>query len=152
MKKSVPRFRAVHSLHSVMGTSSAGGSEEGGNIRLSGPVPGGVRVEGRFVSKRLPEGDTKVVEESRSKTARPPLFKVLMHNDDYTTMEFVIEVLESVFHKSPPEATQIMLNIHLKGVGLCGVYPFEIAETKVDRVHAVARSEGFPLKCSLEEA
>jgi len=104
------------------------------------------------VSKNVPEGEAKVVEQSKTKTARPSLFKVLMHNDDYTTMEFVVDVLERVFHKVPPEATRIMLNIHLKGVGLCGVYPFEIAETKVDRVHAIARTEGFPLKCSLEEA
>lgn len=100
----------------------------------------------------MAEGEIKSVEESRTKTSRPSLFKVLMHNDDYTTMEFVVDVLERVFHKSPPEATRIMLNIHLKGVGLCGVYPFEIAETKVDRVHAIAQTEGFPLKCSLEEA
>ncbi|BCR03905.1 hypothetical protein DESUT3_09740 [Desulfuromonas versatilis] len=74
-----------------------------------------------------------------------------MHNDDYTTMEFVVQVLEAVFRKPPTEANQIMLNIHLKGVGLCGVYPHEIAETKVDKVHAMARSEGFPLRCSMEQ-
>lgn len=74
-----------------------------------------------------------------------------MHNDDYTTMEFVVQVLESVFHKAPAEANQVMLNIHFKGVGMCGTYPLEIAETKVARVHALARNEGFPLQCSLEE-
>ncbi|PLX80992.1 MAG: ATP-dependent Clp protease adaptor ClpS [Desulfuromonas sp.] len=89
--------------------------------------------------------------ESRKQTALPPMFRILMHNDDYTTMEFVVSVLESIFHLPPTEANQIMLNIHMKGVGVCGTYPFDIAETKVHRVHAQARKEGFPLKCSLEE-
>ena len=89
--------------------------------------------------------------ESRQKTALPPLYKILMHNDDYTTMEFVVSVLESVFHLPPTEANRIMLNIHMKGVGMCGTYPFDIAETKVHQVHSTAKNEGFPLKCSLEE-
>jgi ATP-dependent Clp protease adaptor protein ClpS len=104
------------------------------------------------VSRQQPSGSTRVVEKSHTRTSRPSLFKVLMHNDDYTSMEFVVEVLETVFRKSPMEASQIMLNIHFKGMGTCGVYPLEIAETKVDRVHSLARTEGFPLKCSLEEA
>lgn len=104
------------------------------------------------MSKQVPSGDVRVAEKSRSRTENPPLFKVLMHNDDYTTMEFVIQVLEGVFRKPPPEATRIMLNIHVKGVGMCGVFPFEIAETKIGQVHALARKEGYPLKCSLEEA
>jgi len=103
------------------------------------------------VSKHDPSGDVRVIDESLSKTTKPPLFKVLMHNDDYTTMEFVIQVLEGVFRKPPPEATRIMLNIHVKGIGLCGIFPFEIAETKIDQVHALAREAGYPLKCSLEE-
>lgn len=84
-------------------------------------------------------------------SGRPLRFNVFMHNDDYTTMEFVVQVLETVFHKPSTEANQIMLNIHFKGVGLCGAYPFDIAETKVDRVHSLAREAGFPLRCSLEE-
>jgi len=103
---------------------------------------------GRIASSGVP----KVSEKSEVRNATPPLFKVLMHNDDYTTMEFVVEVLESVFHKSSTEANRIMLNIHVRGVGYCGTYPFEIAETKVVKVHGLARAEGFPLKCSLEEA
>ncbi len=101
---------------------------------------------------QLPAGETRVRERSRSQTVQPPLFKVLMHNDDYTTMEFVVHMLERVFHKPSVEANQIMLNIHFKGVGMCGTYPFEIAETKVSRVHALARESGYPLRCSLEEA
>lgn len=99
-----------------------------------------------------PAGETRVRESSRTKTVHPAMYKVLMHNDDYTTMEFVVHVLETVFHKSAAEANRIMLNIHMKGVGMCGTYPFEIAETKVTRVHALARDAGHPLRCSLEEA
>ena len=82
----------------------------------------------------------------------PKLFKVLIHNDNYTTMEFVVKVLESIFHKSPAEATQIMMNVHRKGVGVCGIYPFDVAETKVAQVHGLARQNQFPLKSSMEEA
>jgi ATP-dependent Clp protease adaptor protein ClpS len=104
------------------------------------------------VTEQLPAGGTRAAEESRDKTASPPLFRVLMHNDDFTSMEFVVEMLQSIFHKAPTDANQIMLNIHFKGLGVCGIYPFEIAETKIDRVHARARSEGFPLRCSMEQA
>lgn len=82
--------------------------------------------------------------------AKPNLFKVFMHNDDYTTMDFVIEILQSIFHKESAEATFIMLQIHRRGLALCGLYPFEIAETKVAKVHKQARSAGFPLRCTLE--
>jgi len=89
--------------------------------------------------------------ESRSRTKQPPMFKVLMHNDDYTTMDFVVEMLMTVFRKSPTEANRIMLHIHFKGVGVCGVFPFEIAETKTAKVHALAREQGYPLRCSLDQ-
>ncbi|MFV0348991.1 MAG: ATP-dependent Clp protease adapter ClpS [Halodesulfovibrio sp.] len=81
----------------------------------------------------------------------PRKFKVLLHNDDYTTMEFVISVLVQVFRKTAQQATAIMLSVHEKGVGECGVYTAEVAETKVAIVHARARKEGFPLRCSMEE-
>lgn len=97
-------------------------------------------------------GGTRSQEQSRVRQVSPPLFKVLMHNDDYTTMEFVVQVLQEVFHKPATEANRIMLSVHLRGAGLCGVFPWEIAETKVARVHAVAREAGFPLKCSIEPA
>ncbi len=80
----------------------------------------------------------------------PRRFRVLLHNDHYTTMEFVVEILESVFNKNAPEATRIMLNVHKQGIGVCGVYSYEIAETKVDRVHYLAKEHGFPLRCSME--
>ena len=79
------------------------------------------------------------------------MFRVLLHNDNYTTMEFVVEILMYVFHKSPESATKIMLNVHHQGVGLCGVYSHEIAETKVDTVHNLARESGYPLRCSMEQ-
>lgn len=95
--------------------------------------------------------ERKTEHKSSGKTASPPLFKVLMHNDDYTTMEFVVDMLESIFHLPPTEANRIMLQIHMSGVGVCGVFPYEIAETKVHQVRQRARQEEYPLECSLEE-
>lgn len=80
----------------------------------------------------------------------PKKYKVLLHNDDYTTMEFVVEILVRVFHKSEAQATAIMLSVHNQGYGVCGTYTAEVAETKVDLVHKLAKSAGFPLKCSME--
>jgi ATP-dependent Clp protease adaptor protein ClpS len=98
--------------------------------------------------------NTEIEEEVSSETGidvkEPPLYKVLLLNDDYTTMEFVVEVLMYVFNKSSQEATRIMLNVHRRGVGVCGLYPYEVAETKVDTVDALAREKGFPLKCTME--
>lgn len=98
-----------------------------------------------------PERKGGVQEKTRPKTARPPLFRVLLHNDDYTTMEFVIYVLESIFDKSPAEAHRVMMLVHTQGLGVCGTYTYEIAETKVHRVHEEAREAGHPLRASLEE-
>ena len=96
--------------------------------------------------------DSGVVTESEKKVKLPPMYKVLLHNDDYTTMEFVVQVLQSVFHKTPADATQIMLHVHRNGIGVAGVYTREVAETKVSVVDALAREHEFPLKCSVEEA
>lgn len=95
-------------------------------------------------------GQTRPATGSQAQTRQPPLFKVLMHNDDYTTMEFVVEALRQVFHKPPTEANRIMLHIHFKGVGLCGIFPYEVAETKISRVHAMAQAQGYPLRCTLD--
>jgi len=99
----------------------------------------------------LTNNHTQTADRSRSKIKRPPMFRVVMHNDDYTTMEFVVEALTRVFHKRPTEANRIMLHIHFKGAGVCGSYPYEIAETKVSKVHSMARREGFPLRCTVEK-
>lgn len=108
----------------------------------------------------MPEKETPWVGPTQSDTAtetkpkvkRPSMFKVIMLNDDYTTMEFVVHVLQKFFQKSFDEATQIMLHVHHKGAGVCGLYPFEIAETKVAQVTQYARKNDYPLQCSLEEA
>lgn len=92
----------------------------------------------------------EVLERTRHETKRPELFKVLLLNDDYTTMEFVVDVLESIFNKQPAEAFRIMMQVHTQGRGLCGVYPHEIAETKVQSVITTARDHGFPLKAAME--
>jgi len=88
--------------------------------------------------------------EKEPKTKRPQRYKVLMHNDDYTTMEFVVMVLEVVFHRPDTEAVRIMLHVHQQGVGVAGVYSFEEAETRIAKVARLAREHEFPLKCSME--
>lgn len=92
----------------------------------------------------------KISTADRESLQEPPLYKVLLHNDDYTTMDFVVMVLQTVFDKDGDEATRIMLNVHHQGIGIAGVYTREIAETKVAIVHRLARRHQFPLKCTLE--
>ncbi|OGR07286.1 MAG: ATP-dependent Clp protease adaptor ClpS [Deltaproteobacteria bacterium RIFOXYD12_FULL_50_9] len=93
-----------------------------------------------------------VITDRRQEIDEPSLYKVLLHNDDYTTMDFVVRILEDIFHKSTAEATQIMLNIHNKGIGVAGVYTRDIADTKVAVVHEMARQNEYPLRCSIEQA
>jgi ATP-dependent Clp protease adaptor protein ClpS len=94
--------------------------------------------------------EEELAVERRPRTRRPRRYRVLLHNDDYTTMEFVVRVLVEHFHKSPPEATHVMLQVHYKGVGVAGVYPKEVAETKVAEVTAEARAQGMPLLLTIE--
>ena len=94
--------------------------------------------------------ETGLITKVEKKTQKPPLYKVLMLNDDYTPMEFVIFALEQYFNKSRDEATKIMLHIHGKGVGICGVFTYEIAETKVNQVTDFARKNKHPLQCTME--
>jgi len=97
------------------------------------------------------QGRTGLVTKTRPQTKRPSLYRVLLLNDDYTPMEFVIMVLEEVFNKSREDATRIMLHVHHQGVGECGVYPYEVAETKVTRVMDAARRNQHPLQCVMEK-
>jgi len=95
--------------------------------------------------------DEDVETITRQETKKPSLYKVFLLNDDYTTMDFVVHILETIFHKPPAEATQIMLHVHRNGIGLCGVFTRDIAETKVVTVHEIARKNEFPLKAIMEE-
>jgi ATP-dependent Clp protease adaptor protein ClpS len=98
------------------------------------------------------ELDEAPVAESEEKTEEPPLFKVLLHNDDYTTMEFVVWVLESVFNMPEDQAIQVMLNVHVRGMGVAGIYTYEVAEMKVDKTTALAREHEYPLLVTMEKA
>jgi ATP-dependent Clp protease adaptor protein ClpS len=93
---------------------------------------------------------TRPKTRTKTKLERPKRYKVLLHNDDYTTREFVVEVLKLVFHRAEPEAVQIMLHVHNNGVGVAGVYTLEVAEVKVRTVESMARSREFPLMLSIE--
>jgi len=104
------------------------------------------------VGSRQDQTDGAVKERVEIKKQEPTLYKVVLLNDDYTTMEFVVLVLEHVFQKSPAEAYRVMMQVHLKGSGIAGVYPWEIAETKVDTVTSLAKQAEFPLRAAIEEA
>lgn len=103
------------------------------------------------MAKDALQSGTKTRSKSDSRLKVPKHFRVLLLNDDYTTMDFVVSILETVFRKSPAEAVQIMLAIHNRGSGVCGVFTKEIAEMKISQVHDRARREGFPLKCGMQE-
>ena len=94
---------------------------------------------------------TGVVTKTRAKTKKPSMYKVLMLNDDYTPMEFVIHILEKFFHKNKQEATDIMMHVHRRGVGICGIFTYEVAETKVAQVMDFARANEQPLQCVMEK-
>jgi ATP-dependent Clp protease adaptor protein ClpS len=95
--------------------------------------------------------DEAPVAESHEKVEKPPLFKVLLHNDDYTTMEFVVSVLESVFNMPEDDAVRVMLNVHMQGIGVAGIYTFEVAQMKVEKTTTLAQEHEFPLLCTMEK-
>ena len=97
------------------------------------------------------QGDERTAVRERQKVVRPPLYRVFLLNDDYTTMDFVVHVLERIFGKSAVEATQIMFHVHRNGMGLAGVYTRDIAETKIEAVHDLAREHSYPLRCAMEK-
>jgi ATP-dependent Clp protease adaptor protein ClpS len=96
------------------------------------------------------DGEGALATENEEKVERPRQYRVLLHNDDYTTMEFVVMVLVTVFHHPEAEAVRIMMHVHQKGVGVAGIYSYEIAETKASKVTRLAREHEFPLRCSVE--
>jgi len=98
-----------------------------------------------------PEIEESILSNTKDETKEPSMYKVLLHNDDYTTMDFVVEILMTVFNKAMEESILIMMNVHRQGIGICGLYTFEVAETKMNSVHALAREKGFPLRCSIEK-
>jgi ATP-dependent Clp protease adaptor protein ClpS len=98
------------------------------------------------------ELDELVVAEEKSTLKKPPLYKVLLHNDDFTTMEFVIYILENIFQRSESDAVHIMLKVHHEGVGVAGVYTYEVAETKAAKVMSLAQASEYPLLCTIEES
>lgn len=100
---------------------------------------------------RASDRDESVLAETKQELKKPPLYKVLLHNDDYTTMDFVVTILKTVFGKSEAESQHIMLSVHSQGVGVAGVYTYEIAEAKVRKVTDLSRARDFPLLCTLEE-
>ena len=99
----------------------------------------------------IPDREGETITGIEEEVTEPPMFKVLLYNDDYTTKLFVVEILTAVFNKSQDEATRLMWHVHKNGVGVCGIYPLEVAETKIIQVTELARENGFPLKLSLEE-
>ena len=98
-----------------------------------------------------PSGVVLEETQSKEKLKRPPLYLVLLHNDDYTSMEFVVFILQTIFGKGEFDAVQIMLDVHRQGIGLAGVYTFEVAEMKLDKVESIAQANEFPLLCTMEE-
>ncbi len=101
-------------------------------------------------TRRDKEGSTGLVLDERTRTKKPPMYKVLLHNDDYTTREFVVWVLQTVFHKSEGDAIAVMSHVHNNGVGVAGVFTFEVAETKVSKTMALAKEQQYPLQLSIE--
>ena len=119
------------------------------NASAASAVAGGSMAA---MADRHEQTDGTVKERTDTKTQEPKLFNVILLNDDYTTMEFVIEILETVFQKSPAEAYQIMMHVHRNGRGLAGVYPWEVAETKAEKVASLSKEAGYPLRATIEEA
>ncbi len=119
---------------------------------IGGRAASSARIGMSDNGKRGEEGPgTGVVVKAKPKTKKPSMYKVLMLNDDYTPMEFVVHTLERFFNKNRQEATRIMLHVHRRGVGICGVYTYEVAETKVTQVMDFARQHQHPLQCTLEK-
>src|SRR4051812_49212440 len=138
------------------GHRAAGNGKSRGERERQGHHGGLLSLRGEVLYARMPkgkpreQGDTAVVTEKKTRTQKPKLWKVLLHNDDYTTMEFVIHVLEVVFNRQAAEAHELMLQVHTRGMCVAGVYTYEIAETKVATVEQMARAAEYPFLCTME--
>jgi ATP-dependent Clp protease adaptor protein ClpS len=132
-------------MHRITATSSL----EAPAVRLA-PVCAGDPDDGIGVSDG--EGQVGIATKTRARSKKPSQYKVLMLNDDYTPMEFVVMVLKRFFRMDLEQATRVMLHVHQKGVGVCGIFPYEVAETKVNQVMDFARENQHPLQCTLEKA
>jgi len=128
------------------------GEQSGGSAKRAGVTIAGV-VMSQKKNNNNDEGDMRggIVTKTEPKTKRPSLYKVLLLNDDYTPMEFVVYILERFFNKPHDEANRIMMHVHQKGVGICGVYTYEVAETKVAQVMNFSRQHQHPLQCTMEK-
>ena len=132
------------------GLGDGGGFSKGRRSQYLGGAS--ARIDMSDNGRRGEEGPgTGVVVKAKPKTKKPSMYKVLMLNDDYTPMEFVVHILERFFNKNRQEATRIMMHVHRRGVGICGVYTYEVAETKVTQVMDFARQHQHPLQCTLEK-
>lgn len=121
------------------------------NLPLFSAAGGDKRDDDRRGGADDDDGQVGVVTQTRPKTKKPSLYRVLMLNDDYTPMEFVVHVLQRIFNKSQDDSVKVMLHVHQRGVGVCGVYTYEVAETKVTQVIDFARKHEHPLQCTLEK-
>ena len=119
--------------------------------KTSLPVLSGAAGSNGGDKRREDDGDTGLATKTKPKTKKPSMYKVLMLNDDYTPMEFVVHVLKRFFSMDTDEATRVMLHVHQRGVGVCGVFSYEVAETKVNQVMDFARQNQHPLQCTLEK-
>jgi ATP-dependent Clp protease adaptor protein ClpS len=100
----------------------------------------------------MPELDEQVITKEETRLKKPPLYKVLLHNDDFTTMEFVVYVLKTIFNHSDAAAFTIMMKVHNEGIGIAGIYTYEIAQMKVEKVKQIAEANEYPLLCTIEES
>ena len=133
-----------------LGAASGRGSRErSGRRRGTGEKAGPSRVA--HMADKPGESDSTVLKPSEAQVKPPPMFQVVMYNDDYTPMEFVVEVLQLFFALPRERATQIMLKVHTEGRGVCGIYPKDVASTKVEQVTAYSRQHQHPLQCAMEE-
>lgn len=135
MEERIPQMTFDISLYAQLEEPIIGMSDDGHDMNEEGE----------------PNDESGLVLKTRPKTQKPSMYKVLLLNDDYTPMEFVVHILESIFKKNRQEATDVMLHVHRRGVGVCGVYTFEVAETKVAQAMDFARANEQPLQCTMEK-